>query len=166
MEHHIKERFTALTIFIGALLVYFFVVPNYIETTEEYEIASLSPKFFPELALFSIAGLAAMLFGFTFVKKYRSPGPKDADAWLSPGEQWRAVVSALIIAAYLPAMKLVGFLIATPFVLAGLFLVQGVKGLWKSIVIILCVTLGVYALFLYLMNVHFPMGVFFEWVFQ
>lgn len=161
MEHHLKERLTALAIFIGTLLVYFFVVPNFIETTEQYEMAGLSPSFFPKIALFCIGGLAAIYFALTFTKKHRLAGPDSSSAWLDSSEQWRALAAGLIIVVYLPAMKLLGFLIATPLVLAGLFLLQGVKGLWKSIVTIVCVTLGLYLLFLYVMHVHFPTGVIF-----
>ena len=153
-----------MSVLLGALLVRFYIIPNYIEITEEYDLASLSPSFFPILATWVIAGLATLNLVHTFLRgKRRTYGDGDAgDRWLSTGEERKAYLSALVIIGYFVAMKLVGFLISTILLLAILFLLQGVKGPIKVAITSLSVTAGVYLFFLYVMKVHFPIGLIFE----
>ena len=50
MEYRKKERVTALAVLAGALLVLIYVIPNHIDLDQEFELAILSPAFFPKLA--------------------------------------------------------------------------------------------------------------------
>lgn len=162
MRYQTRERIIDLSVIGGCLLVRFYVVPNYIEITEEYELASLSPAFFPILATWVIAGLAALhlIFGLA-MKRGRAQG-EEPEEWLTPKEEYKAYACTLVILAYFFAMSYIGFLISTALMLGALFGIQGVRGPVKVIVTSLSVTIGVYLFFLYVMQVHFPLGVIFE----
>jgi len=162
LEYIKREKISTVSVLVGALLVRFYVIPNYIEITEDYDLASLSPAFFPILATWVIAGLAALNIALTFLRGKRRTYGGDGEAWLSPGEERKAYLSALVIIGYFVAMKLVGFLISTILLLAILFLLQGVKGPLKVAITSLSVTAGIYLFFLYVMKVHFPIGLIFE----
>ena len=62
MQYRKKEVITAVSILVAALAIIFYVIPNYIDMEEEYELASLSPAFFPNLAAWVIAALAGWLY--------------------------------------------------------------------------------------------------------
>ena len=162
MEFNKREKITALSVLAGALVVRFFVIPNYIEITEEYELASLSPAFFPKLAVWVIAGLAVLHLVFTFSRRKSQIHGEDIEEWLSPGEEWKAYISSLVIIGYFFAMKAIGFLISKLIVLVVLFIIQGAKGPLKVAITSISVTAGVYLFFLYVMHVHFPKGLIFE----
>jgi len=162
LEYRKREKITALSILVGALLVQFFVLPNFIDHTEEYDLASLSPDFFPSLAVWLITGLAVVYIFFAFYDKKKSAGPGNAANGLSPGEMKKALLCCLIIIGYFVAIKFFGFLVATIPVLFVLFLIQGVKGIIRMVCISFASPIGIYLFFLYVLKVHFPQGVFFE----
>ena len=152
MEYRKRERITALSILVGALLVQFFVLPNYIDHTEEYDLASLSPDFFPSLAVWLIIGLAGIYLFYTLYGKKKSAGPGNVENWLSSGEMKKALLCCLIIIGYYVAIRFFGFLIATIPVLFVLFLIQGVKGLIRIACISFVSTIGIYLFFLYVLS--------------
>ncbi|MEE9418244.1 MAG: tripartite tricarboxylate transporter TctB family protein [Desulfatiglandaceae bacterium] len=162
MEYRKKERVTALAVLAGALLVLIYVIPNHIDLDQEFELASLSPAFFPKLATWIIVGLAALLFVMAFTKKKGQDGGEDEEEWLSSREEWSAYRSFLVVIGYLFAMKYIGFLISTVMVLAVLLLLQGEKKPLKVVLTSVLVTAGVYLFFLYVMKVHFPEGLIFK----
>ena len=118
MEYRKKERVTALAVFAGALLVLIYVIPNHIALDQEFELASLSPAFFPKLATWIIVGLAALLFTMTLTRKKGRDEREDDGEWLSFSEEWSAYRSFLVVIGYLFAMKYIGFLISAVMVLA------------------------------------------------
>ena len=87
---------------------------------------------------------------------------EEGEAWLSSGEEWKALASCLAIIAYYFLMKAIGFVISTILVLAFLLWFQGVKKPIKVALISIMVTAGLYLFFLYVMKVHFPKGILFE----
>ena len=146
----------------GALLVIFYIIPNFIVLEEEFAFISLSPAFFPTLAAWIIAGLAAGQFVLILVKEKSSPVKRAGGAWLSREEEKNAYKSALVIIVYVISMEYVGFLVSTPLALAGLLLLQDIKKPVKVVILSISVALFVYVFFLYVMQVHFPRGRFFE----
>ena len=162
MEYRKREKITALSILFGALLVQFFIIPNYIDHTEEYDLVSLSPDFFPSLAVWLITGLAGIYVFYSFSRKKKSAGPGNAENWLSPGEEKKAILCCLIIIGYFVAIKFFGFLIATIPVLFVLMFIQGVRGPIRTACISFASTIGIYLFFLYILRVHFPWGILFE----
>ena len=160
MEYRKREKITALSILVGALLVQFFVLPNFIDHTEEYDLASLSPDFFPSLAVWLITALAGVYLFYAFYDKKKSAGP--GATWLSSGEMKKALLCCLIIIVYFIAIKFFGFLAATIPVLFVLFLIQGVKGPVRMVCISLASTIGIYLFFVFVLKVQFPQGILFE----
>jgi len=158
-----RDKIVDISIIAGAIFLHFYVFPHHITTAEEYALASLSQDFFPKIIVWLIAGLATLHLALAIIKGRSPETEEDVEAWLSPKEEYNAYVSSLLIIAYLIIMKYVGFILSTIAVLAVLFVMQGVRGPIKVILTSFMVTIGVYLLFLYVLKVHFPMGLFFEW---
>ena len=162
MQHWIRELITAISILVATLATIFYVIPNHIDLEQEFELASLSPAFFPNLAAWIIAALACLhIVNILLQKKKAVPGDGEQE-WLSPPEERSAYKSAFVIVLYFVAMKYVGFLISTALVLAALFVLQGIKKPLRVILISILVTVGVFLFFFYVMQVHFPKGAIFE----
>ena len=156
------EIITDVSVLIGALIVLFFVIPIYIDLEQEYDLASLSPAFFPTIATWFIAGLTSLHLLLIIIRRKKSASHEEGDGWLSSSEQWKAIASCLAIIAYFFLMKGIGFIVSTILVLAFLFWFQGVKKPIKVILTSILVTAGIYLFFLYIMKVHFPKGILFE----
>jgi hypothetical protein len=156
------EKISALSILVGALVVIFYIIPNFIVLEEEFAFISLSPAFFPTLAAWIIAGLAAGRFVLIFIKEKSAPVKRAGEAWLSRDEERNAYKSALVIIAYVLSMKYIGFLVSTPLALAALLVLQDFKKPKRIILISISVALCVYLFFFYVMQVHFPKGRIFE----
>ena len=162
LEYHKREKITALSVLVGAMLIRFYVIPNYVDLPQEYSHASLSPAFFPILAVWFIMGLAVLYLIHAFLPARGGSRYQGDNDWISTGEERKAYVSSLIIIVYLLVLAVLGFLISTVMVLAVLFILQGVRKPLKVALISILVTIGVYLFFLYVMKVHFPEGIIFE----
>ncbi|MBW1765478.1 MAG: tripartite tricarboxylate transporter TctB family protein [Deltaproteobacteria bacterium] len=158
MEYKKRETITAIAILIVALILIFYVIPNFIELDEEYELASLYPDFFPRLAVWAIGILAALHVVVTLLRKDRLTGGK----WLTSGEELNVYKSFLVVIGYYFVMKYFGFLISTAMMLAVLFVLQGFRKPIKVALLTTLTTVGVYLFFLHVMHVHFPKGLLFE----
>jgi hypothetical protein len=162
MDDTKREIITDVSVLIGTLVVLFYVIPAYIDLEQEYDLASLSPAFFPTIATWLIAGLTFLHLLFIIARKKKSVDPEEGDEWLSSSEQWKALGSCLAIIAYFFLMKVIGFIVSTILVLAFLFWFTGVKKPLQVALTSILVTAGLYLFFLYVMKVHFPKGVLFE----
>ena len=162
MDDTRREIITDVSVLIGALIVLFYVIPTYIDLEQEYDLASLSPAFFPIIATWLIAGLTSLHLLFILTRRKESLGSMEGEEWLSSSEQWKALACCLAIIAYFFLMKVIGFIAATILILAFLFWFQGVKKPMKVALTSIMVTAGLYIFFLYVMKVHFPKGVLFE----
>jgi len=162
LEYYKREKITALSVLAGALLVRFYLIPNYIEVPQKYAFSSLSPAFFPILAIWFIAGLAILyLIHITLLSRGKSRYNGEND-WISAGEERMAYACSGVIIVYLLVLDYIGFLISTVLVLAVLLVLQGVRKPIKVSLISIGVTLGIYLFFLYVMKIHFPKGIIFE----
>jgi putative tricarboxylic transport membrane protein len=157
-----KERILATFILFVVLVVFFYLIPRYIEVSGEYELIGLSPTFFPIIITIFIGLLSCLLLILTFIKKWSHFFNSEEEIWLSRSEEMKAGLSCAIIVGYYFALKFAGFFIATPPVILGLFFLQGERKIVKSIIISLVVTISVYFLFHYLLNVQFPEGKLFK----
>jgi hypothetical protein len=157
-----KERIIAASILVSVLIFFFYVIPNYIEISEEYEAIGLSPAFFPNIATIFIGALAALFLLLTFTKKWSHFFNSEGESGLSPSEELKAVLCSAIIIGYLFALKYTGYFVSTPPVLFGLLFIQGERKIFKSIIIVLVVTFGVYFIFHNFLNVQFPEGKLFK----
>jgi hypothetical protein len=162
VQHWVRELITAISILVATLVIIFYVIPNNIDLEPEYDLASLSPAFFPNLATWIIAALAGLhIVNLLFQKKKAAAGDGEEE-WLSRSEELSAYKSAFVIVLYFFAMKYVGFLISTALVLAALFVLQDIKKPLRVILISILVTVGIFLFFFYVMQVHFPKGAIFE----
>ena len=162
MKYRNREVITAVSILIAALAIIFYVIPNYIDLEEEFELASLSPAFFPLLATWIIAALAGLLAISALWQPKKTATDDGDEKWLSPAEELSAYKAALVIVAYVLAMKYIGFLIATVLVLAVLLVLQDIKKPHQVVLISILVTGSVYLFFYFIMQVHLPAGLVFE----
>ncbi len=82
-----REIITDVAVLIGALVVLFYLIPTYIDLEQEYDLASLSPAFFPKIATWLIAGLTSLHLLFIIARRKESVDPSEGHEWLSFGEQ-------------------------------------------------------------------------------
>ena len=162
MQYRVRELITAISILVATLVIIFYVIPNNIDLEQEYDLASLSPAFFPNLAAWIIVALACLHIINTLLQKKKTVAAEGEEEWLSPPEEFSAYKSAFVIVLYFFAMKYVGFLISTALVLAALFVLQDIKKPLRVILISILVTAGIFLFFFYVMQVHFPKGALFE----
>ena len=162
MQHRKRDLITAVSILAAALAIIFYVIPNFIDMEEEFELASLSPAFFPGLASWVIAALAGVLVISALLQKNKSVTDEGNEEWLSRAEELNAYKSALVIVGYAFAMKYIGFLIATALVLSVLLVFQDIKKPLHVALISILVTGGVFLFFYFIMQVHLPKGLIFE----
>ncbi len=155
-----RDIVTSVCIILGALTVQFSVLPYFIEMEESYDLSSLSPAFFPKLATWAVTALGALLLCSTFLQRKKTNEREKEQ--LNKRELRRVYLAFTLVVGYLFAMKLMGFLVSTVILLGALFLLQGIKKPAKIAAASLIVTFGVYLLFLYVMQVHFPKGLLFE----
>ena len=162
MQYGKKDLITAVSILAAALAIIFYVIPNFIDMEEEFELASLSPAFFPGLASWVIAALAGVLVISALLQKNKSVTDEGNEEWLRRAEELNAYKSALVIVGYAFAMKYIGFLIATALVLSVLLVFQDIKKPLHVALISILVTGGVFLFFYFIMQVHLPKGLIFE----
>lgn len=155
----LREWFIAFGILFFSLFTLFYLIPSQIEITEEYELKSLSPAFFPEVAAAIIAGLSILMM----ISLVRSHGNLDEERpRMTIEEEYRVVAAITISALYVIAFKYVGFIPSSILVLAALFLLQGKRGLFRLIFLSVGTVLLVYFIFYYVMKVRFPEGLWWQ----
>ena len=162
MQYRKREVITAVSILVAALAIIFYVIPNYIDMEEEFELASLSPAFFPNLAAWIIAALAGLLAISALWQPKKAATDNSDEEWLSRTEELNTYKAALVIVGYVLAMKYIGFLISTVLVLAVLLVLQDIKKPRHVGLISILVTGGVFLFFYFIMQVHLPKGLIFE----
>ena len=117
-----REWIIAFAILAFSLFTIFYLIPHQIEITEEYELASLSPAFFPRVATWIISGLSVLLL----ISLFRSrKHPKEHDRSMTAGDELRVLTAMGIGVLYVLAFKYVGFIPASCLGLAALFFLQG-----------------------------------------
>jgi len=114
-------------------------------------------------AAIGIAGAASL--GATVVERLRTPGQTiapaasedDEDAGGDPPRVLSRLFSGLALsAAYVAALWLIGFLVATPLFLFGLGLLMGSKRPFRDAIVGVGLTLGIWLLFTRLLYVSLP----------
>jgi len=154
MRSAFQDWAIALFILLFSLFTYFYLIPAQIEIAEEYDLRSLSPAFFPEVATSIIAGLSILLM----ISLLRSRGRRENIASQTNfADEIRVVAAIGISAAYVIAFKYMGFIPASILVLGALFRLQG-KRFFKLIFLSTGTVLFVYFVFYYVMKVRFPKG--------
>ena len=142
-----------------SLVTLFILIPTQIEQELEYDLASLSPTFFPELAALTIGGLALVLLISQIRRAATGKEPLDEGVEELTSQEEFSVVKAMVVAVvYFFLLEPLGFPITNTLGVAALLRLQGrVRG-WKMIALPIGTTAGIYLFFLYVMRVHFPMG--------
>jgi len=154
MRSAFQDWIIALFILLFSLFTYFYLIPAQIEIAEEYDLRSLSPAFFPEVATSIIAGLSILLMISLLRSRRRR---ENVASQTNFGDEIRVAAAIGISAAYVIAFKYMGFIPASILVLGALFRLQG-KRFFKLIFLSTGTVLFVYFVFYYVMKVRFPKG--------
>jgi hypothetical protein len=159
----IQELVVAGCLLVGTLVVLFILIPTQIEQAAQYDLASLSPAFFPELAALIILGLTVVLI-ITHANRARKglPSIHADEESLSGREELRVVGAMLISIAYYLSLGYLGFWIVNTAGVAALFTLQDRSRIGRHLIVALVTTVLIYAFFHYVMRVHFPIGEIFE----
>ncbi len=137
-------------LFVCSLIVLFFLIPNYVSMGGSAEI---SPRFFPKIAAVALAVLSFSLIVKSFLALYRH------EKWAGPADLFiprmdtapsvRPFLCVAIVALYFILFEHVGFLLATPPVVALLMLSFGQRRPVRIAAISLVLTGVVFVLFTY-----------------
>jgi hypothetical protein len=163
-KKHLELGIAIGILFFGFLNI-LYLIPTQVEVSEDIEIKSLSPAFFPELAAVLIVCLSGILIVTWFMhRKDREEGEGvgESRSEMTAEEELRVTGAFVIAALYYFGFKYFGFLIATVICLAGMFLLQGGKRAYHIAILSVVVTLGLFAFFHYVMKVYFPTGIIFR----
>lgn len=151
----LREWVIASLILFFSLFTIFYLTPFQIELTEEYELKSLSPAFFPEVVTYVIAGLSVLLM----INLFRSRKHyKDEIQEMTMGDECRVIANIGISAMYLLAFRYIGFIPSSILGLGALFWLQGKRRLLSLSFLSVGTVLFVYFIFYYVMKVRFPEG--------
>jgi hypothetical protein len=151
----LREWFIAVGILFFSLFTIFYLIPAQIEVTEEYELRSLSPAFFPEVAASIIAGLSVLFMISLFRSRSFQRSENPQMTW---GDEYRVIAAIGISVVYVLAFKYMGFIPASILGLAALFWLQGKRRPLRLIFLSVGTVLFVYFIFYYVMKVRFPEG--------
>jgi hypothetical protein len=152
---HLREWIIAIAIFTFSLFTILYLIPSQIEVTEEYDLKSLSPVFFPEVSAYLIALLSILLMVSLFRSGKR---PMEEIPYMTRADELRVIAAIGIAAAYVLAFKYMGFIPASILGLGALFWLQGKRQPLRLILLSAGTTLVVYFIFYYVMKVRFPEG--------
>ena len=154
-EGLLREWIIAIGILFFSLFTIFYLIPSQIEVTEEYELASLSPAFFPEVSASLIGGLSVLLI----ISLFRSRGERREEVTqMTMEDEFRVIAAIGIAAVYVLAFKYMGFIPASILGLGALFWLQGKRRPLRLILFSVGTVLFVYFIFYYVMKVRFPGG--------
>jgi len=156
MKNIYREWVIAFAVLAFGLFTIFYLIPAQIEITEEYELKSLSPAFFPRVATWIITGLSVLLL----ISLFRSPGHQTKDTrGMTVGDEFRVVIAMVIAVIYVLAFKYMGFIPASCLGLAALFFLQGKRRPFRLAFLSVGTAVIIYLIFYYLMKVRFPDGI-------
>ena len=152
-----REWIVALVVLAFGLLTVYYIIPTQVELTDDYELHSLSPAFFPSLAAWMVTFLAGILI----LKRFRRSPEEDEDKEpeLSLRENLRVVAFFGLAFLFVLSFKYLGFPLATGISLLIFFFLQGIRPILKLFTLSAGVTVLVYAFFHFGMKVHFIRGV-------
>jgi putative tricarboxylic transport membrane protein len=160
---HIKQLTITAGVLCFCLVTLFVFIPTQIEQAPQYDLSSLSPAFFPELAVLLMGGLAVVLL-ISQVRRVMTglPPVNEGVEPLTREEEIKAAQSMVVAIVYAILLVPLGYLITTTLAVGVLLRLQGPTPIRKLIAIPVLTTIGTYLFFLHVMNVHFPMGKIFE----
>ena len=158
-----REMIIAGVVLVFSLVVQFILIPSQIEQTVEYELASLSPAFFPELAIMFIGGLAILLLLSHLWHLVKGPPtePMD-DEPLTLQEELRIAGVMVVSIVYYLVLDYLGFWITNTVGVTILLMIQDRGRIWRQITIAAATTVCIYLFFFFVMKVHFPLGKIFK----
>lgn len=155
MTYLFRDWIIALMILLFGVFTIFFLIPNQIEVTEDYELKSLSPAFFPQLTAWIITGLSVLFM----ISLFRSRGHRqEAALEITWNDEFRVMTAIGIAVLYLLAFKYVGFIPASCLCLAALFWLQGIRRPLRLVILSVGAAVIIYLVFYYVMRVRFPEG--------
>jgi len=158
-----RELIIAAAVLVFALVVQFILIPTQIEQAVEYDLASLSPAFFPELATLIIGALSILLILSHIRHLVKATPPEQIDEEpLTLSEELRIGGAMVVSIVYYFVLDYLGFWITNTVGVAVLLMIQDRRRIWRQIIIAAATTLCIYLFFYFVMKVHFPIGKIFK----
>ena len=151
------DQILALCLLIFCAVVYFAIIPTVPLGLSTDMHLGLTPRFFPKFIIIFMAILA----GLMWMSAYREPVVKSTPSEPDDRKTIATVNAVLILAAgllYICFLKFLGYLIATPLILAFYLFYFGVRS-WIKMIGVSVITTGVlYYFFGKVMHVLMPVG--------
>lgn len=153
-----KDLYAGIFLFVSSLVVYFILIPNFVELSE---ISSLSPRFFPKFATV-IMGILSLSLTVNSWKKLKAEavepfgsGDPEQTANRSLQSKYFPFVVIALMLVFLTGFEHIGFLWVTPIVTAGLMYSFGEHSL--KLIIITCATVTIALFFLFEKGLNVPL---------
>jgi len=155
-----RDKYEAALLLVFSAVVYFILIPNQIRFHGLLFARSLNPSFMPRIITIILLCLSILLFLVPSLEKESSTEEKG----LKPQQgkkPWLFPLVIGIIIAYIFSLKALGHLIASPLALVVLMTIMGGLRRWKMIIAVaVLVPASIYLLFVSLLSIPIPMGIF------
>jgi len=153
----IREWVIGFIVVTFSAVVLLYIIPNQIEIFEEYEVKSLSPRFFPELAALTIGILGLALLTMRIKGRPGTAPPRSK--MMSRIEELHVVGAFATAVFFLLVFTYIGFIPAAFLSLSALFTIQGgMKRPIRTLAFAALTTVFLYLFFHYVMKVYFSPG--------
>ena len=140
----------ALLVF--CILVYFIAIPSYVEENIQ---RGLSPAFFPKLSVIWIALFAAMLMAKSLLAKKKTE-KQETSRTIDKTARLRVGCTIAAVVLYLVFCPLIGYIASTILTLLCLMGIFGEIRYWVLILVPVIITLVIYLIFGYSLDIVFP----------
>jgi hypothetical protein len=157
VERHQTDFLTGAGLFAASLLIFFYLIPTFVSGGTHTE---LSPRFFPRIATV-LLGLLSFLMMTKSVRAIKKEHGRTSLRDLVPHQwscslTWPTIITVLCLGVYFLLFEHLGFLIATPPVVAVMMWFFGQRRPLRIALISLILTGVIYTLFTYGLKV--PLG--------
>jgi uncharacterized membrane protein len=153
-----RDFVIGILLFVVCLVTYFIIIPRQVGGELQ---RGLPPDFFPKFAVAFVGIFSAFLVFKDLLTKTEDAGPDETPVRKRQGR--KGLILALIASLiYLILCTLIGYIISTIVMLAAFMWIFGERR-WGTLVGVPLVTVAViYLFFAKVMEVGFPLGMFFE----
>ncbi len=153
-----KDIKIGIILLIFSVIVYNIIIPYYVKG---HALSGLSPTFFPKLAtiflgIFSLALILSRWYSIRNKKEKEDDKGKKKEVGIVSYSSYRVLITIIIMSIYLILFKQIGFLWATPPMLALLMFFFGMPSFKR--ILFFCITTTVFLFFLFEKGLKIPLN--------